>query len=358
MDKKRLLYIMGVDWDWIYQRPQILAEKLAQDYDVTVVFPRNILQCLKYRNVARKLNMRILWTIPYQEKIGFLGKISALMSNKRFRDINQFDLICIGYPIYERYIPEDYPGMILYDCMDDYEAIYPDRKRVYKVTEAEQKLVRRCDVLITSAKMLRAKMDGIAGYAKSVVIRNGVRLSDILEVKEARIKEQYSIGYIGTIAGWFDKELVEKSLAEISNINYQLIGPGEAEIEHSRVVYHGAMAHEMLAKAIEDYDCLVMPFQINDIVVSVDPVKLYEYIAFGKCIVSVYYEEIERFNDFVYFYRDAKEYVTLVKELAQKGFPPKYTTEQQREFLDNNTWDKRYHVLKSLIMAWEDKDED
>ena len=42
MKKERILYIMGIDWQWIYQRPHILAEKLAQDYDVTVVFPRSI----------------------------------------------------------------------------------------------------------------------------------------------------------------------------------------------------------------------------------------------------------------------------------------------------------------------------
>ena len=41
---KKILYFMGVDWYWIKQRPQILAEYLAQDYDVTVVYIKELFQ--------------------------------------------------------------------------------------------------------------------------------------------------------------------------------------------------------------------------------------------------------------------------------------------------------------------------
>ena len=37
--RKKMLYIMGIDWNWICQRPQILAEYLSKDYDITVAYP-------------------------------------------------------------------------------------------------------------------------------------------------------------------------------------------------------------------------------------------------------------------------------------------------------------------------------
>ena len=93
----------------------------------------------------------------------------------------------------------------------------------------------------------------------------------------------------------------------------------------------------------------MMPFVLNDIILAVDPVKLYEYINFGKCIISVYYKEIERFSDFVYFYKDENEFVQLVDYLKTKGFPAKYTEKQQREFLENNSWEVRGKLINESI---------
>src|SRR5215472_5155251 len=35
--RRRILYLMHVDWRWIKQRPQFLAEGLAEDHDVLVL---------------------------------------------------------------------------------------------------------------------------------------------------------------------------------------------------------------------------------------------------------------------------------------------------------------------------------
>ena len=119
--------------------------------------------------------------------------------------------------------------------------------------------------------------------------------------------------------------------------------------KQERLYYEGVVEHKELYNRIREYDCLVMPFQVNEIVLSVDPVKLYEYISFGKCIISVFYPEIERFGDFVYFYRTAEEYSALLEELTRSGFPPKYSAGQQKEFLSENTWDSRYLTVRQCI---------
>ena len=35
---------MGIDWNWIFQRPQILALELQKQYEVTVLCPRQFVQ--------------------------------------------------------------------------------------------------------------------------------------------------------------------------------------------------------------------------------------------------------------------------------------------------------------------------
>lgn len=347
--KKRMLYIMGIDWQWIYQRPQILAKKLALDYEITVVFPRSVTAGKKEKPVEEGVDFRILWTLPYQEKNPLIGKISEWMNAKIWKDIDDFEAVFIGYPLYSRYIPENYEGKIIYDCMDNHEALYPDQKRVERVIVQEQRLIKRCDVLMASAKLLQEKVDSIAGTSKSVLVRNGVTIEKICRVGKPKYRQQYSLCYIGTIAEWFDLELLTESLKWRDNITYQLIGPAIKRVEHPGIVYHGPVEHDKLEARTREYDCLIMPFVVNEIVASVDPVKLYEYIAFGKCIISVYYPEIERFRDFVYFYESHEEYLELLEELAETGFPAKYDEERQREFLRENSWDRRYDTLRTLL---------
>lgn len=352
MERAKLLYIMGIDWNWIYQRPQILAEKLAQDFEVTAVFPKSIIKVgEKVRDSEKKgLTLRILWTLPYQEKNVLIGKLSRWFNRKVFKDIYEFDYIYIGFPQYARYIPQDYQGRIIYDCLDNFEKLYPDRKRSYKVTQQELPLIKRCDRLLASSQYLKEKVDAVAGYDKAFVLRNATKLQDKpAPIKAPVQKVSYKLGYIGTISEWMDYDLLIKSFAQVEGIQYHMLGPVVKSVEFEGIHYEGIVAHEKLQEAIVNYDCLIMPFLVNEIILAVDPVKLYEYISFGKCIISVYYPEVERFRDFVYFYHSYEEYVELLKELKSKGFPAKYTAEKQKFFLQENTWDKRYESLKEII---------
>jgi len=51
--KSKILYLMHVDWEWIKQRPQFIAEGLSKFYDVHVFFP------VSYFNKFNKINKKI-----------------------------------------------------------------------------------------------------------------------------------------------------------------------------------------------------------------------------------------------------------------------------------------------------------
>lgn len=182
--KKKLLYIMGIDWDWIFQRPQIIEQHLEESYDVTVIFPRSI---LKWRPGRRKLHstalpshFKILWTLPFQEKNPAIGWLARKLFSFVFRDSNRFDVIVIGYPLYYRYIPASYQGKLVYDCMDYHKALYPDSKSLPRLLEQEDALASRCDLLIVSAEKLAWEMQTKVTASERIrLIRNGVSLQHV-----------------------------------------------------------------------------------------------------------------------------------------------------------------------------------
>lgn len=351
--KEQMLYIMGVDWEWIYQRPHVIAEYLSRDYDVTVAYPVKIWDRHILKNVRRQsvtIQKLKIWVFPLQRKSRLIGKIADWYKRSLLKNYQQYAYIYISYPIDIEYIPTDYKGFLIYDCIDDYEQMCIDEYWQRRVRRDEEILLQRSDIVIVSSQKLLEKKANIS-HAAPNLIRNGTGFQKIFEVKEAEIKNRYLMGYIGTIAEWFDYELIRANCREHKELEYHLIGPNLTfdQAEDDRIIYDGIIEHGRLQAQVENYDCMIMPFIVSEIVQAVDPVKLYEYIAFGKCIISVYYEELEQFRDYVYFYTTGKEYDELTEKLIRQGFPPKYSGKQQETFLAENSWEERYQRIHQLI---------
>lgn len=349
---KKMLYIMGVEWNWIFQRPQILALKLEEEYDLTVACPKQIIHA-KYQNNKQPRKLQKLVQIPFQEKNSMIGAIAGKWHRHILGNLQEYDIIWIGYPLFGRYIPNDYAGTVVYDCMDNFEALYPDRneKNLRKVCDEERRLVERADIVFASSLKLKEKLLSLCPDKNIVLIRNGYSNISLLAPEISKEKDCYTLGYIGTISEWFDNHVVTESLKKYSGINYNMIGPvaDHERIEDSRVNYSGVVEHGNLGNYVKELDCLIMPFIVNEIILYVDPVKLYEYIAWGKCIIASWYPEIDRFKDFVYFYHNEQEYMELIAELISKGFPAKFTQSMQEKFLKENTWDARYQSIRECL---------
>lgn len=162
----------------------------------------------------------------------------------------------------------------------------------------------------------------------------------------------YKLCYYGTISSWFDFDLLKKSLDKYRNIEYFIYGPVEPGIEMptnlERFNYMGIAEHSRLSEIVESMDCLIMPFVVNELIESVDPVKLYEYINFNKNIISVYYNEINRFKPYVYFYKNESEYYAILDSLLKNNLI-KYSNDERIDFLEKNNWDSRIQQYVSLL---------
>jgi len=84
-----------------------------------------------------------------------------------------------------------------------------------------------------------------------------------------------------------------------------------------------------------------MPFVVNDLIKSVDPIKLYEYLAFSVPVISIYYPEIKQFKEYVNFYSNKKEAIKLVKNIIAKKTINNNVLKKRYKFLKKNTWKYR-----------------
>ena len=363
MVKKKILYLMHVDWKWIYQRPHVIAKGLEKDYDVTVAYQFNYRQQrgMQNNNPLPDKVVRI-YNIPYEGKnifIYFINKIWLKWYHHKFKK-EKYDIIWFTSPVMLKYVDQKCSGIKIYDCMDDEVAMRMDAENNRLVDKLvlrneyvrnKKRLLEQAEYIFFSSQYLYTKFKP-QSKGEMALVRNGYQQRELhYAYSEKRYRNtEFHIGYIGTIERWMDISLLKKSVSDYPNICYHLIGPCAVPIEETEnIVIEGVVEHKQLYYKIENYDCLIMPFKVNDIILAVDPVKLYEYISYGKCIVSVYYPEIERFSDFIYFYKTEEEYKLLLQELMENGFAPKYSKQQQEQFLYENTWEKRIHTIKQII---------
>lgn len=344
---------MGVDWYWIKQRPQIIAEMLSYDFDVTVAYYKEVILRLDLRKDNDELEKSIpIPVIPYREKNKLIHLVQQCIFKYKVRNIEQYDAIWIAHPLLYGYIPKSYQGRIIYDCMDNHKALCNDFKIKRAIDKVEADLIRCADLVMASSNRLKCKIEK-KYQIQTRLVRNGfvagqIHFTDSLSKKNRKIK----IGYFGTIAEWIDFDALIKCLDEIMEINFFFWGPVllHKVPRHDRLFYKGVVEHDRLWENAKKMDCLIMPFIVNNSIKDVDPVKLYEYISMGKIIIAPFYNEIKRFEPYVYFYRNEDELLNLLKRLRERELKCKYTKFQQANFLEHNTWDKRYEIIKKNLL--------
>lgn len=351
----RILYIMHVDWNWIKQRPHFIAELLNDKYKIKLLYCLNKDRKNLKQNLS-KISRLPFFQLPFRRKYKIIYNFNNLLLKLYFYfciKIFKPKIIWLTHPYFENYIPNSFKGKIVYDCMDDAIAMEENISKD-RLLENEKKLFEKSDLILVSSENLKKKIiDRNAPKEKINLIRNAYngKILDVSQEQYIKNKDKIKIGYIGTISEWFDFDLILKSLKFNKNIEYNLIGPTDLDIDkylNDNIIYHSVINHDQLYNKIKDYDCLIMPFKINEIIESVDPVKLYEYINFNKIIISIKYDEINRFEKFTNFYSNEEEYIDLINNLTKNNYK-KYSLDERIQFLNDNTWRKRIENIEFLL---------
>lgn len=361
--KKRILYLMHVQWGWIKQRPHFIAEGLDARYDVWVLYRTRIRGKMLVKNDSHVSRLPLL---PIVSSNKTLIKIQTLMQKLWIYLIASFfkpDVVWVTFPSLCDFLPEKCKkAEVIYDCMDDAENLFADPKYKKETREFEEKLVDLSDTIFVSSNHLLNVMKERYGSNRNYhLLRNALKNEFVesygLEEKEKEKKQPGStlqIGYIGTIAEWIDFQSIKYCVDRIPNLVFHFIGPVEyTNIEkHERIIFHGAVEHRNLRNTIQDYDALIMPFENSPVIDSVDPVKLYEYLSFNKEVISIYYDEILRFGPFVHFYRDSNGLYEIIRNLMEGTLVSKIGDKGNvKDFLKENTWDKRVEEVNRLLQS-------
>ena len=98
-----------------------------------------------------------------------------------------------------------------------------------------------------------------------------------------------------------------------------------------------------LPALLANFDAALIPFRINALTAATNPIKLYEYFAFGLPVVSLPLAELEPFGGLVYTAATPEAFARQVRAAVQERSPG--LCQERQAIAARETWDHRAALL-------------
>jgi glycosyltransferase involved in cell wall biosynthesis len=155
--------------------------------------------------------------------------------------------------------------------------------------------------------------------------------------------------YVGAIDRWFDLSYMKNVASRCREINFVIIGSPNVDIssilDEPNIHFLGKKPFNEIPDYLFYADAGIIVFDKNHPVVSsVNPIKLYEYMACGLPVVATKWRELELINSPAYLAEDSDDFAEKLKTAVSDGKNNKYI-----DYARKNSWDERYKFIIKLL---------
>jgi len=306
-DRPTLLCFSHLRWDFVFQRPQHLMSRFADD--MTVVYweepvetDRKSTPLLRVRAAEDHPNVRIV--VPHlPEGLDEAQREAAL---KRLLDAYSAGLSRPLVAWY--YTPMMLPfsrdldaTVTVFDAMDELSKF---KFAPPKLLDLEQELIGRADLVFTGGTSLfeakKDRHDSVHLFPSSVDRTHFAKARAChFDPADQEDLPRPRLGFYGVIDERFDIALLDAIAAMRPDWSFVMVGPvvkiSEDELpKRHNIAYLGPKKYEQLPAYLSGWDVALMPFAMNESTQFISPTKTPEYLAGGKPVVSTPVRDVVR----------------------------------------------------------------
>jgi glycosyltransferase involved in cell wall biosynthesis len=157
------------------------------------------------------------------------------------------------------------------------------------------------------------------------------------------------VGFVGGIdEHTFDADIFLEVARSLPHLTFVMVGScslpaGWCTLPN--VVFLGQKPYEQVADYMAACDVLIMPWNRNDWIRACNPVKLKEYLAVGRPVVSTSFEELKRYAEHVQVAGDADAFAEAIRSAIEDPGDPA----TRRDRVRGETWAAKAEAVEQQL---------
>lgn len=209
---------------------------------------------------------------------------------------------------------------LVYYCGDDFSALAGVDHET--VNAREQELVARADLILAASEALAKRFPSTTtrllphGVDYDLFTKPAKRANDLPD------DGRPIAGFYGSISEWLDIDLLISTIEQLPDWHFVFIG--KAVIDTSRLTRFdnvsmlGERAHHELPSYSQHWTASLLPFADNPQIRACNPLKLREYLAAGRPVISTEFPALSEYSEHVHTVTDADSMTAALQLCASQ----------------------------------------
>lgn len=255
--------------------------------------------------------------------------------------------------------------LVIYHVVDEYQAyLGEDREARRQQQVLEQRLLKSVGlVIVVSEKLLTAKR---AFNEHTYLVPNGVDAQAYMQALHSHAPlppdiaglPKPVIGYSGLIAArlnldWLHHLAIRRpdwSIALVGAVDDRRCADELVQLRQLKNVYFlGRKTIDQVPHYVRAFDVCLIPYRVDERAQHASPLKLYDYLATGKPIVTTDFAAAGQFKECVRIAGTQEEFVRQIAEALSEHDADLFRARQR--IAVENTWDVRVEQLSAILQS-------
>jgi len=350
-------------WDFVFQRPQHLMSRFANEINVQVleepVFDASESSYLTIDKRQAKLTILVPHLVAGLAPHEVVREMKNLL-NEFLEKVNLSEWIFWYYtPMALQFSNHLSAALTVFDCMDELSAFDFAPK---ELIELEKSLLDIADVVFTGGYSLheakKAQHNNIHVFPSSIDKEHfSLARTTTSEPSDQADIKGIKLGFIGVIDERFDARLIKEVSEQRPDWQIVLLGPVvkvtiESLPSGPNLHYLGQKDYAELPSYLSGWDVAMIPFAINNSTRFISPTKTPEYLAAGVPVVSTPIRDVVRpYGDegLVRIAANANEFIAAAESyITEKN--SEVWLEKVDNFLKDKSWAHTFEQIKMKMI--------
>lgn len=209
----------------------------------------------------------------------------------------------------------------VFDAIDNW-LYHPQMKDKALIRKNYDYVNANADLILTVSKALA---EFFCENKNAHWVSNGVDVDYFSAARKETRGEKFVVGYVGKIQDRVDFDLVERCLEKYPDYEFRFLGPAYSQQQRidelkrrwSNVRFTGDVPYSQLPEAMRDFDVTIIPHRVDSFTESMNPLKLYEYLAAGKPVVTMGVAGTDNISPYVFIAENQEVFLSQLDRAAE-----------------------------------------